>query len=182
MLRQQETVVRRQDQASVLPHVVGVEIVEQTSEVGVTHCHKGRVVGANLSNLGFVFLDGCVFRPVKDGALIIGAIGVLVFFGRMERLVRIKTFQMQHPVVGIAIAVKKLESLGEAPRAGKLRLVDDLLTIDLVLQPLGFGGHVIVLVRIHRLEAVERRLNHCHPGIILLAANKLPGLVAAVIG
>ena len=50
-----------------------------------------------------------------------------------------------------------------------------------MLPPLRFRRHVVVLVGIHFLEALQRRLHHRDPRVVFLSANELPGLVAAVI-
>lgn len=89
---------------------------------------------------------------------------------------------MQHPIVGAAILVEESEGALETLRAREIRFSDHLLAVDLVLAALEIAGRVVVMVGVFFLEALDRRLHHRDPGIVLLPAHELPGVVAVVIG
>ena len=181
MLAQQETVIGRKHEAGIGPEIVLVEIVQKLAEIGVAHGHESGVVRPDLRDLVRAFLDRRVFRPVEDRAIVARRVLLTVFLGREERLVRIEAFELQKPVVRHAVVVEEGKGAREARRAGKILLYSYLFAIDLMLPPLRFRRHVVVLVGIHFLEALQRRLHHRDPRVVFLSANELPGLVAAVI-
>src|SRR5690606_13102427 len=106
-----------------------------------------------------------------------------------ERLVRVEALDLQKPPVRPAIALEELERGGEAARAGKVGLVLHELAIDRMLQAgpaarrrVPGGLEIVVLLRIDLLEALDRRLDHRLPRVVLLAADEFERAIARVVG
>ncbi len=182
MLAEQKAVVRRDDQRGVLPHVVLVELVEQLAEQEVAHRDDGVVVGAQLLAFLRKLVDAAVARPVADRAVPAGLERLLEALWRLEGLMRIECFDLQHPIVRVAVALEEIEAVREALHRGKVFLLPDEFAVDDVLaeiSPALIGELPLV---IHLAQPLPVRLHHRLPRVALLPAHELVGVVAVVVG
>ena len=158
------------------------KVVEQLAEQEIAERHDRVVVGAKLLAFLRQFVDAAVARPVADRPVPAGPEFLAEALRRRERLVRIERLDLQQPAVGVAVPIKKVETCGKALDGRKIPLLPDELAIDDVAPELvaRVGGELALVIFF--AKPLPRRLHHRLPGIALLSADELVGVVLGVIG
>ena len=137
MLAEQETVVGRDDHRRILPHIVGIHIVEQPAQILVAHADQTGIICTDLGDLLLGFVDALVWRPVQHAA-VPGAVAFAPEPVRhVEWLVRIEELELHHPVVGGPVGVEELEGGGEAARCRHVFFAVFIFTCHQVTHPQG---------------------------------------------
>ena len=173
--------VGREEQRRVLPKGVAIEVVQQLAEIVVACGHERGIVGADLRDFFGGIGHLLVHRPVEHTTFPAGLVLLLEARRCIERFVRIEALQHHEPVVRVAIEIEEFETAGEAARQAVFLFVLHELAIDRMLQTLPSFVEVVMLGRILRAQAFERRLDHRFPRVVFLAANEVPGAEAAVV-
>ena len=101
VLAEKEPVVGRDDERRVLPDIMLVEIIDQLPKEEIAHRDDGVVVGPQLLAFLRQLVDAAIARPVADRPFPAGVERLLEARGRMERLVRIESLDLEQPVVRI---------------------------------------------------------------------------------
>ena len=96
---------------------------------------------------------------------------------------RIKGFDLQQPVVGIAVAVQKIQAMRKDLNRGEVLFLADEFAVDHMRAVLGHIVHELQLMGVIFLaQAVPRRLDHGLPRIAFLTAHEFEGGITGVIG
>ena len=182
VLAEQEAVVRRNQERGVLPQVAGVEVVQQPAHLSIAKGDDGAVVRAQLGAFVRSLGDPRVGRPVENRAAIVRRV-VIAEAGRgEERLVRIERLDLEQPVLCRPVRVEELQTGVETPDGRKVLLRADGFAVDDVVIVETAAAVVELAHMVFLAQALPRRLHHGLPGVPLLAANELVGVVAVVIG
>ena len=118
------------------------------------------------------------------GAVVLVGVEVFVLLLAEERLVGVKGFQLQKPAVLAGVSADEIEAFGKGLGLGLVFFLPHEFAVDPVLPPEG-GDGVAGAGEVFHPESVGRdfRVGHLsHPGIALVAAAELPGVVLGVIG
>ncbi len=170
MLPQQKAVVRGNDQHRVLPQIVTVHGVQQTAQIGVAHGEQSAVLVAAVCLGAERLRDPRVVRPVEPGAVVVIGVQRLVALLGEKRLMGVKGLQMEQPVVRVAVDLQEI--LGQLKHLGQglLLLAGEIGAVDGVLA-----------AGLSQVGRDDRVLHPGLPGVPLLAAHALPGVIAGMV-
>ncbi len=182
VLAEKEAVVGGDDEGCVLPETQAVEDVQKLAQQLVAQGHQGVVVGAQLVALGRQLVDPAIARPVADGAVPAGLERPLEALRRREGLVRVEGLELQEPAVGGTVPLQKVERRVEAADRRKILFLFDELAIDEVVAEIAARLGAELARVVHLAEPLPRRLDHGLPRVLLLTADELVGVEAAVVG
>ena len=182
MLAEKEAVIGRDDERSVAPKIVCVEIVEKLSHQKIAKRDDGVVVGAQLLAFLWQLVDAAVARPVADRPIPAGPEFLAKSLGRGERLMRVERLDLQEPVVRCPVAVEELEAGGKTLHRRVFALFSDELAVDDVAAELVACRAAELPLMVHLAQALPRRLHHGFPRIALLPADEVVAVVAGVVG
>ena len=170
MFSQHKAMISIHDQHGVVPHIVFIHIVQKTSQILVTHGQEGRILTSQMLFCSFriTFLNLAIWRPVKERAIVIMRIQILIMLMGKERLMRIKTFYLKHPVVAIGILFQEFHRKIPSNTLRLLLLTIQISSVYPVLSPsVGRSGNCIL--------RNLRLFQFCFPLIAFLASDDLPG-------
>ena len=107
MLAKQEPMVRGQDKGGVGPQIMLVKDIQKLAEIFICHGDKGGIIRPQLGNFLGCLLDPVIDGPVQNRTVIGGFVSVTEPGWRMERLMRVKAFKLEKPVIGPVIALQE---------------------------------------------------------------------------
>ncbi len=184
MLAEEEPVVRPHDQHGVLPHFEAVHGVEDVAQFGVAHADEGGVFMAQVLDLLGNFLHLSVIGPVEMGtsiAVVVRRVVMLVLACAEIGFMRIEGFDLQPPVVLLAIALDEFYPCSERFRLRMVSLGRHCAPIfPILLNPRHRKTGIRVPMPADGLRMLARG-DLPEPGVALMAAEKLPGIVAGVV-
>ena len=156
MLAQQETVVGCDNQRSVVPETLLVEVIQGLAEQKVAQTQKGEIICTQLVDFILRFGDALVARPIENRSVVVHLEGLTEPFRREERLMGVESFDLKKPVVRLAIGIEKVETGFKALHGWEICFFLDEFAIDHVMVRILLGVYVVLTVVILLLNAFDR--------------------------
>ena len=163
MLSQQKAVVGRHDEHGVLPHPVYIHVIEQFAQICITHGQQCTVLIAAVHLCSQRFRHMVIRRPIKPRPIIVIRIAILILFRRKKRLMRIKGFDMQQPVIRITVFIQEFMRQAEHLLQRLLSQSADIGTVDFIL-----------LICLPQMRRQFHCTDMCLPRITFLSSHALP--------
>ena len=133
MIPQQVSVIRIDDQKRILPQSVPVHLIQNFSQLLITHGKQRRIFIPCLHDFFFCLIHRSIIRPVKPLSAILTGIQLFKPVITEKRFMGVKSFNLHKPVVSVFIFLNKFHARFECPDLRMAALLLQISSVDIVL-------------------------------------------------